>query len=205
MVSKNFGVTEQYLEAHELIYEDDQPMIAHISRNDEKGTASVYFPVKGEKFFFVVYLQTSPTAKVISVNDQSHHRVYFTANSEVLDFEGLSALTTLTPTGGWNKGDPRKFGKNRPRTFSRIDFMPSPEPGDFDTKLDKLLDFLEQDVEGVKRLVKEAYGHINVATIFYNKNTMLGGFRLTSQTIARLHALNLTIDFDLYAEGNYIK
>jgi len=38
-----------------------------------------------------------------------------------------------------------------------------------------------------------------------NGNTMLGGVYLNQPIIQRLTALNLSIDFDLYAEGNFFK
>lgn len=41
-----------------------------------------------------------------------------------------------------------------------------------------------------------------VASSFHNGNTMLGGHHLDKDIIKRMAALNLEIDFDLYADGN---
>ena len=42
--------------------------------------------------------------------------------------------------------------------------------------------------------------YIQVATVFHNGNTMLGGHHPDKDIIKRLAALNLELDFDLYAE-----
>ena len=88
---------------------------------------------------------------------------------------------------------------------SAVEFDISPGPGAFDNKLKTLLSFLERDATGIKRLVEEAAGLVSVHTVFHNGNTMLGGFHLDKNDIQRLAALDLEIDFDLYAEGNFFK
>ena len=85
-------------------------------------------------------------------------------------------------------------------TFSRITIMPNPEPDDFDGKLKKLLDSLEQDAEGIKALVEKADGYIGVAQTFYINGNK--GIHLDNETIVRLGNLGLSIDFDQYVNGN---
>jgi hypothetical protein len=110
-------------------------------------------------------------------------------------------MTKLKPTSGWNKGDARKSGKAF-YNFTALHFEPNPEPDEFEDKLKKLLDFLESDIGGVTALADKVSVQIQVATIFHNGNTMLGGHHLDKDIIKRLAALNLEVDFDLYAEGN---
>ena len=57
-------MTQQFLQIHELIYEEDMPKISHIDKDEPDGTAIVYFPVKDEKFCFAVYVATTPTINV---------------------------------------------------------------------------------------------------------------------------------------------
>jgi hypothetical protein len=113
-------------------------------------------------------------------------------------------LTNLKPTWGWSKGDARKSSKLF-YSFSALHFEPNPEPDEFEHKLRKLLDFLETDKVGIATLVDQASVQVQVATIFHNGNTMLGGHRLDRKIVKRLAALNLEVDFDLYAEGNFFK
>ena len=46
---------------------------------------------------------------------------------------------------------------------------------------------------------------VNSLSIFHNGNTMPGGFHFNKQLISRLNALEVEIDFDLYAEGRLFK
>ena len=89
--------------------------------------------------------------------------------------------------------------------FSSLGIEPNPEPDEFEDKLAKLLDLLETDKEGIKRLVDKANGGISVAMTFHDGNGMFGGPHLDRQTVKRLGDLNLSVDFDLYADGNSFK
>ncbi len=199
--AKTFGVTKQFLEVHQIVYSDGKPKVARIDTEKEDGTAIVYFPVVNEKFYVVVYLDTLPEISVRHVNTEPFHSVYFRATSEILNFSELSALTKLKPTSGWHKGDKKRFG-NSVYKFASLMFEPNPEADEFEDKVKKLLDFLEQDKEGVKMLVDKANGHVQVASSFHNGNTMLGGHHLDKAIIKSLGSLNLEIDFDIYADGN---
>ena len=144
-----------------------------------------------------------------NLKDHSIHGISLLTNLEKLyicenNLDGignLSALTKLKPTSGWNKGDKKRFG-NSVYKFASLMFEPNPEADEFDDKVKKLLDFLEQDKEGVKMLVDKANGHVQVASSFHNGNTMLGGHHLGKTIIKSLGSLNLEIDFDIYADGN---
>jgi hypothetical protein len=202
--SKRFGTTEQLLEIHEVVYVDNKPKILRVDTEADDGTAIVYFPIKGEKFYLAVWLDTIPEVSVRAVGTENYNAVYLKVISNDLSFEELSSLTTLKPTRGWSKGDRRKSGKSF-YNFSALHFEPNPEPDEFQDKLRKLLDFLEQDKEGINKLMDKASVEVQVATVFHNGNTMLGGHHLDKETIKRLAALNLELDFDLYAEGKFFK
>lgn len=199
--ARTFGITEQFLKIHQVVYEDDEPKIARVDRETKDGTAIVYFPIKDEKFYLAIYVDTEPVVSVRHVNTESYNSVCFKAISEIYSFEGLSKITKLKPTGGYNKGDKR--GKNGVWKHSSIFFEPNPEADEFEDKLSKLLDFLEQDKEGIATLVDKANGQIQIASSFHNGNTMLGGHYLDKDIIKRMSNLNLSIDFDLYADGNF--
>ncbi|QNF34217.1 DUF4279 domain-containing protein [Adhaeribacter swui] len=197
------GVTQQYLEIHKPVTIDDRLKIDKVNTNSEAGTAIVYIPVVGACFHFAVYVDLKEKA-VTGVGTESYNRVYFRVTSDLFTLDELKAFTTLSPTYGWSKGDLSKTG-NQPYNFSSIEFMPNPEPDEFENKLSKLLDFLEQDTDGVRQLVAEAHGGITVVMDFHNGNGMLGGMYIDSLSIQRMGKLNLFIDFDLYASGNSFK
>lgn len=202
--NREFGTTKQLLEIHDVTYEGNKPKVEKIEIDDEKGTAIVYFPITAQKFHLAIYLKIKPEISVNWVEIEPNYSVYFRATSEVLDYRELCVMTTLTPSNGWNKGDKRKLG-GLSYKFSCMELLVNDNPNTFETKLKTLLDLLEQDKEGIINLGNNANGHIQVIINFHNGNTMLGGPMIDKNTIKRISALNLEIDFDLYAEGNFFK
>ncbi|MDE3237137.1 MAG: DUF4279 domain-containing protein [Bacteroidota bacterium] len=201
---KEFGTTEQLLEIHEVVYENEKPKVLRVDKESSDGTAIVYFPLKDEKFYLAIWLDTEPEVNVRSVTTEYFNSVYLNVTSDHFSFQELAKMTKLQMTGGWNKGDIRKSGKST-YNFTALHFEPNPEPDEFNDKLKKLLDFLDQDNEGVTKLIDQADAQIQVVTIFHNGNTILGGHHLNKSIIKRLASYNLEIDFDLYAEGKFFK
>lgn len=203
--ARNFGVTQQFLEIHNIAYVDNKPQIARVDR-DNKDEAIVYFNVEGEKFYFALYMDLKPVVSVRWVGTEPYHSVKLAVQSETLSMKELSELTKLTPTKGNNKGDRRQPNNDKALwKYSRILFEPNPEADEFEVKLTQLLSYLEQDKEGIEKLIKNADCFISVGSAFHNGNTMLGGFHLNADQIKRMSEMNLSIDFDIYADGNLFK
>ena len=201
--TKTLGVTLQFLEIHKLVYVDNKPKIARVD-TDKVDEAIVYFNVEDEKFFLAVYVDLKPKVSVRWTNTEPYHSVYFRASSETLSLGELTDLTVLTITKGRNKGD-KKNPNNEKIVWkeSSIFIEPNPEADEFEDKLSKQLDYLEKDNEGIGQLVSKANGHIQVYSSFHNGNTMIGGHHLEKEHIKRLGKLNLEIDFDISADGNF--
>jgi len=197
---KSFGVVEQFLKIHEIFYIGNEPQIDRIDTDKNDNTAVVYFPVRDEKFHLALHLNTQPEIAVTSAHVESNNVVYFVAYSELFDYEGMRSMTRLKVTEGKNKGDKKKFS-DAVYTDNWIAFEPNPEPDEFEDKLKKLLDFLEQDRPGVKNLIENANGYIQAQMIFHNGDAILGGPSMNKKTIQRMAALNLEIKFEMYAEG----
>lgn len=200
---KTLGETEQYLEIHNPIYADNKLKVDRIDRDRTDELIIAYLPVLDEKFYFSVYIDTRLN-EVTRVGTEAYHRVYFSAISETLSLDELKEMTKLTPTEFWNKGDLMKNGKSN-HTFSSVNILPNPEPDEFEDKLKNLLDFLEQDKDGIKQLVNVAAGYIQVAMNIHNANGMIGGLNIDTDDIRRMNNLGLSINFDLYVEGNSFK
>ncbi len=198
------SVTRQFLAIHSVAYEAGEPKIAWVDLYEEKKLGIVYFAVESEKFYLAISISVAkpefqPEPQWMWA--QEWNRIAFQATSETLDSQQLMALTKLKPTTSWNKDDQRK-GVGSKHKCSLIEFVPHPEPGEFEVMLKKLLTFLEQDIEGVRALVDKAAGFVQISSVFHNGNTVLSGLHLDKECIQRLAALNLEIDFDLYAKGN---
>ena len=196
------GITQQILSVNELVYEDGIPKIEKIELDAKNKKAMVHFPIKDERIFFTVFLETEPEIKVVWTNATDGSRIIFRVTSDTVPIKELSSLTGIQPTRCWNIGDPHPSGRTN-NTFSLFDYEPTLGlTGKLETKINMLLDLLEQDKEGIRKMSFFANAHIQVHWHGYNGNGMLGGFLLDQATITRLANLQLAIDFDLYADGN---
>lgn len=200
---KRLGVTVQYLQIHSPTYADNKLKVDRIDRDRKDELIIAYLPVLDEKFYFAVYIDTR-TNVITGLATESFNRVYFRATSKTLSADELKAMTRLTPTDFGNKGDKKKYGTSN-HTYSNIEILPNAEPDEFEDKLKKLLDFLEQDIDGIKRLVENADGYIQVAMDIHNANGMIGGYTIDTDDISRMNNLGLSINFDLYVGGNNFK
>ena len=201
--TKTLGVTKQFLAIHKLVYIDNKPKIARVD-TDKADEAIVYFNVEDEKFFLAVYVDLKPNVSVRWTNTEPYHSVYFRASSKKLSLKELCELTILTTTKGRNKGDKKNpDGGKIEWKESSIFIEPNPEADEFEDKLTKLLDHLEHDSEGIGKLISNSNAHIQVYSSFHNGNTMIGGHHLEKDHIKRMGKLNLEIDFDICADGNF--
>lgn len=201
---KTWGVTEQFLQVHDLVLVDGQPKIDRIDADKSDGTVIAYLPVKDEPFFMAFYFDNKVDLKIRAIGTESKNQVYFRVTSDKLSFSDLASMTTIKASDGWSKGETRKFGNGTYR-FSSFGVEPNPEPDEFEDKLTKLLDILETDNKGIRELADKANAGISVAMTFHDGNGMFGGPHLERQVIKRLSDLNLSVDFDLYADGNSFK
>ncbi|MCD1118457.1 DUF4279 domain-containing protein [Chryseobacterium turcicum] len=197
------GVTEQYLEIHNPISIDNKLKIDRIDRDRKDEIIIAYLPIVDERFYFAVYIDTK-AHEITGIGTEAFHRVCFRATSEALTVDDIKAMTHLMPTEFWNKGDLKPNGKSN-HTFSSFKILPNPEPDEFEDKLKKLLDFLEQDKDGIKQLTEKAEGYIQVTMDIHNANGMIGGHNIDTNNIRRMNDLKLSINFDLYVGGKSFK
>lgn len=193
-----FGATEQFLAIHRIIYKQEQPVIQRIVE-EEVGFTTAYLPVEGHRFYLTVSINTT-AAEITWVTTEAFHDIWLRATSEELTATQMVVLTSLVPIRQYTKGELRRNGTTYNHTG--VDFQPFQELNTFENHLCNLLDLLEQDVEGVRALASRAECVIHVASYFHNGNGILGGHFIDAPTLKRISNLNLSIDFDLYAEGN---
>jgi len=203
--SKTWGVTRQFLDIHQVVYVDAKPKVERVDWDKEDGTVIVYFPVKDQKFFLAICLETVPEVQINGIYIEPYISVYFSAGSETIDLDMLTSMTSLKATSTWKKGDLKRSGGSVVNKINRFMIEPNIGPDEFEDKMKKVLDVLEIDKKGIRQLVKKADGYIQVAMEFHNGNTMLGGPNIGKETIVRMAALNLEIDFDLYVAGKFYK
>ncbi len=123
-----------------------------------------------------------------------------TATSEELNFGELSKTTESFPWKGWSKGDIMPNGRSK-FYYSRATYGSiKSKLFELDSALKLLLTELEKDVRGVQELAIKANAQIAVTRYLYVSSYL--GFQISSETIARINHLNLTLGFEQYVSGN---
>lgn len=202
-LNKTLGTTGQYLEIHQPMLNDGKIKIDRIDREKEDDLIIAYLPVKDEYFNFAVYID--PIKKeIFNVGTESRNTVYFRAESQIIKSDILQGFTTLQPTRVWSTGDLRPDGR-RTYNFNCIEITPNPEADEFEDKLEKLLTFLQKDIDGVRALAANANAFVQVIMDFHAGNQRLGGMAISSKHIQLLSSLNLAIYFDVTAWGEPFK
>ncbi|TGD82916.1 DUF4279 domain-containing protein [Hymenobacter wooponensis] len=198
LANPTFGLTQRFLVVHRILYEEDLPVILRIVET-AVGFVTAYLAVEKHRFYLATGIDTT-AAKIIWVNTEDFHDIWLRATSEELTSAQMLMLTSLTPIRQYTKGDIRRKSINH--SHSAIYFQPDQQPDTFENHLCNLLDLLEQDVEGIQALAVQTECVIRVASYFHNGNGMLGGHFIDAPTLKRISNLAVSIDFDLYAEGN---
>lgn len=122
----------------------------------------------------------------------------------VSGFEGdpveITRLVGIAPTAAWKRGDPTPARPAVLRTQSRwILASPSERSEEVDVQISRLLDELERSAVGVRSAVDRFGAGILVAMYAEEVNP---GASLDADSIRRLAALGLRIDFDIYCLGS---
>ncbi|MDF2192734.1 DUF4279 domain-containing protein [Paraflavitalea sp. CAU 1676] len=198
LLEQTMGATEQFLAIHSPVLVEGKPKVDRIDRERE-GRIVVYLPVLEQQFYFTFYINAEK-GEITGMDTEAWQRVYFRATSETMSADDLKAMTRLMVTNWWSKGDLKWNGRSAHK-YSNIEILSNPEPDAFEDKLKKLLDYLLEDAEGIRHLVRQAKGYIQVATDFHFGNGMLGGPFLSAEAIQKMAALGLSISFDLYVWG----
>ncbi len=200
---RTLGVTEQYLELHEAIYENGFPKIDRIDRESRSNLVIAYLPVKDEYFSFAVYIDPEKR-EIFNMGTESRNLVYLRATSELLTSIELQSFTKLKASKAWNKEDFKPNKKSR-YSFSCIEFNPNPEPDEFEDKLKNLINFLEEDKNGILELAAHSNAYIQVIMDFHAGNQLLGSAFINLESIRKLNELNLEVSFDFTAWGKPFK
>jgi hypothetical protein len=108
----------------------------------------------------------------------------------------ITALVGLEPTAAWTDGDrvPGHSRARRPGSAWRIQ-SPLPRTASFQDQIQALLEILESRANQVRAAADRYHAQISCAGYFASFNP---GFGLSAGHVARIAALGLSMDFDLY-------
>lgn len=105
LTQRTLGVTDQYLEIHEVVYEAGELKIDRIDREDEGGLVIACLPIKDEYFSLAVYIDANENT-IQSIGTESRNQVLFRATSNELTIEEMQSMTKLVATRVINKRTP---------------------------------------------------------------------------------------------------
>lgn len=97
-------VTRQFLEVNKVVLKEHVPVVEDVILREEEKTAEVYFPIEGESYYFVVYLDVEPRVALRWTGMSAGNRVYFYAKSGERQVDELVAMAGVEPTRTWEKG-----------------------------------------------------------------------------------------------------
>ena len=186
-------VTRQFLEVNKVVLKEHVPIVEDVILREEEKTAEVYFPIEGESYYFVVYLDVEPRVALRWTGMSAGNRVYFSATSAERQVDELVAMAGVEPTRTWEKG------KHIPR-HSGFEVRPSlKETGNVEDKLRTIISLLLPYTANVHALSAIADVGINIAYWGYKEE--MWGIYFATDIIQGLAVLNLSVDVDLYAGG----
>jgi hypothetical protein len=206
ILNPTFALTRQFLAVNKVVRKENIPVVEDIIlREEEKPDdvyAEVYFPIEGESYYIVVYLDLEPQISVRMVGTSAGNRVYFIAASEEHSLADiLNLVTGMEPTKTWEKGEKRGKGtKSAVPRHNGFDIQPySKETGEVEDKLLTLIKLLLPYKANLEALSTIAGMGINIA--YWGYKEQMWGVHFNPETIQGLATLNLSVDVDLYAGG----
>lgn len=196
--SPEFAYTKQILEVNEIEKENGQYKIANILERENQ--VDIFFNIKEEKYFLRISLDRK-SGEVLFPDIRNSNYCYLYATSETETLKELASYTKIKYTDGHSKGDIVKHAnRQKEEKVSSIYFeLLDTDCYETEEAIEKLLDKLSEDKEGIKNLIKNSNAVIEICkNLYVSANS---GFALSSELLKRLSEFEIGIDIDSYICG----
>jgi Domain of unknown function (DUF4279) len=203
ITQKTLSATANHLALHKPIYKKDKLQVSRVDNENDGNIQVVYLPVEAQEFFFAVSVDTDKS-KIISFDTEANHKLFFRATSIFSTAKNLMELTNIVPTNFWSKGE-KNPNANFDYFYSAITVEGSDVPDELEDKLQKLLDILEQDKAGIKKLASSSNAYLQVISQYYISNGQLNSISLSKEILNRISDLELELNIEQYVSGNKLK
>jgi hypothetical protein len=185
--------TQQFLAVNTIVLKDHMPVVEDVILREEEQVAEVYFPIEGERYYFVVYVDLAPHVVVRSTTMSAGNRVYFVAKSFERPVDELVAMAGVKPTRTWEKG------KKLPR-HNGFEVRPYPkDTGEVEDKLRTIITELLPYSANIHAL--SAIANVGILIAYWGYKEQMWGIDFGTDIIQGLAALNLSVEVDLYVGG----
>lgn len=188
--------TQHYLKSNKIVLKDNTPYVEDVILREREKVAEVYFPIEGERYYLIVYIDLEPSFSVRQVNISAGNRVYFYAKSAERHSDELIALAGIEPTSSWEKG---KNGRLPKHNGFRVQ-LSSKGTGEVEDKLRTLIRALLPYKVNLQSLSTLATLGVNI--VYWGHKDQMQGIHFDEEIIQGLAELNLSVDVDLYAGGS---
>lgn len=186
------ALTRQYLAVNKVVLKEQVPCVEDVIVREGK-TADVYFPVEGQRYYFVVSVDWEPRVAIRWRGMSAGNRVYFSAKSEERQVDELVAMAGVEPTRTWEKG------KHIPR-HNGFEVRPAlKDTGDVEDKLRTIISLLLPRTANIHAL--SAIAHVGINIAYWGYKDEMWGIHFGTEILQGLAVLNLSVDVDLYADG----
>jgi hypothetical protein len=102
------ATTQQFLAANQIVLKEQVPVVEDVILREEEQRAEVYFPIEGERYYFVVSVDVEPQLVLRWTGMSAGNLVYFCATSQEHPWEELVAVAGIEPTRTWEKDKRRR-------------------------------------------------------------------------------------------------
>lgn len=201
-----FAHSQQLLAVQEVATDEaGEPEIAYIDEEMGTGSYRVYFPIKGEPYFFVVLVRRDEAngLSVAWTYMEAKVRTYLLIGSKTVTSEEITAHVAITPTKIGQMGEP--ISKRIPaRRYGGHKWYFEPQagiPGTVEHKLKVLLDAVRPAASRIAELKPECMVRVVIVYEGWGGDWQFGGIYIDEDSVQSLAALGADIDIDLYAFG----
>ncbi len=192
IMTPTLALTQQFLAVNKIVFHNQMPFIEDILLREEEKKAEVYFPIEGEKYYFVVYVDWE-NLHLIAVAISAGCVVSFLATSDTHSLNELITVAGIAPTRTWEKGKAKRHNGFEIHLSQK-------KIGDVEDKLRDLLTFLSPHKANLEALSSIAAMGIDIA--YWGYKEQMWGIHFDMDLLTQLVNLGLSVDIDIYASGS---
>ncbi len=198
-----WSLTKQFLYVNKVVCNDGVPVIADITFSEED-VANVWFPIVGESYYFVTYVDCKPSPELRFVGISAGNRVCLVVVSDDSSSDELTGtLQGVEFSSTWRKGEIKRETKRGNILWENSGFEIEPYPktsGEVEDKVRAIINLLKDQKQQMTELTKKA-DHVELSIAYFGYKDQMWGIHLEPEVVRELGELGVSMDIDLYASG----
>ncbi|MBL4940044.1 MAG: DUF4279 domain-containing protein [Colwellia sp.] len=205
VLNKRWGITQQVLEVHSVVFcQDGNPEVKRVYEKEPGEDISVFFAIQDQPYFYVVVVTVKENDFAVGGGYiEAKVRVYLGIYSEELTRDEITKRLGIEPFRSWRKGQPfRASFPQRKHEEHACQFHAHPEtPGSVEEKLDELVRQLTPVKDEIRQLGESCRLEVTIVYENWGGDPQFGGFNLNAGHIKFISTIGAEVDCDLYSFG----